>query len=628
MLSLMRRDPIIGTVAFVKGGVLAFNAGVMASLIIGLAARSKSGPPGMMASSLFLAGLIWFSISPFLLFGQARERCTAMDLALPIPARRLWLAHISALLLMGLAFLTVIFGTLWILLWVFSKAPLDLTLLKQSLAGVFFPVMASLVLFGVLRQRVKASLCQIPRSLSGTMFSMLLLCSGFALIAILSALPAPAALVPLGVGAYLGYRTYGSLSEALTWIPADAHAGVDLPRDDKDAAVLRSVEAEEWEKSGARGPMRGWQVGWFLIRLLCFHPSRNLLAALLFFPFFFLCGLFMSGFFATWLDMELPQLSYLILSGYLLLSFLPAQLLQIPRVDFLPISRRLVAGFLLIPPFLLLAVGLGAGAIGTSILERSQLQIQLGTSASSLIPPYNTKAPMIRVPAEYCRISWNGTLPDGAAPWGESHPAWKYPLYVGSRITVFSPFSTPEGSSPRYIAFQLGRALEAIYGVSIPYQEILDRHLDISSDRTVALKDPGQLLADLAERRPRAEIALAPLLLAVICIIYVILSSIYLRAWRAGISDTRRKAAFLATAFAATAATVVQIAVMVAQWIRPDVGAAFIKILVLRMVQAIPGGTLTVWVLCALVLWGLYQFWLRQFDRVEVLPGQIAGARP
>jgi hypothetical protein len=193
---------------------------------------------------------------------------------------------------------------------------------------------------------------------------------------------------------------------------------------------------------------------------------------------------------------------------------------------------------------------------------------------------------------------------------------------------VFSPFSTPEGASPRYIAFQLGRALEAIYGVSVPYQEILDRHLDISSDRTVTLKDPGRLLADFPERRPRGEIALAPLLLVAIYTIFVILSSIYLRAWRAGISDTRRKAAFLAVAIAAIAATVAQVALMVAQWIRPDVGAAFIKILMLRMVQAIPGGTLTVWILCALVLWGLYEFWLRQFDRVEALPGQLAWARP
>jgi adenosylhomocysteine nucleosidase len=65
------------------------------------------------------SGLIWFSISPFLIFGKARERCHALDLALPIPARRLWLAHVSVLILLGLAFLAMMQRAPWLLFWIF-----------------------------------------------------------------------------------------------------------------------------------------------------------------------------------------------------------------------------------------------------------------------------------------------------------------------------------------------------------------------------------------------------------------------------------------------------------------------------------------------------------------------------
>jgi hypothetical protein len=62
------------------------------------------------------------------------------------------------------------------------------------------------------------------------------------------------------------------------------------------------------------------------------------------------------------------------------------------------------------------------------------------------------------------------------------------------------------------------------------------------------------------------------------------------------------------------------------QWIRPDVGAAFVRILMLRMVQTIPGGAPTVWILCALLLWGVYAFCRRQLHRIEVLPVETGRA--
>ncbi len=622
MLSLMRRDPILGSMTSLWGGVVALNAGVLAGFVTTLSARSASRTPGGMTGTLFLAGLIWFSISLFLLFGKSRERCRTMDLALPIPARRLWLAHVSVLILLGLVFLAMTMAILWILFWAFRNAPVDFSMFKQALTGLTLPFVAGLVLVVVLLQRFKASLCRIPRSRLCTAYSILLLASGFGLILLLEMLPAPAALVPLGLGFILGYRTYRSLPAGFTWMPAEAGAGSSHSRAIHEEAVQDAIRMKQWERLDMSRPVRGYRGTWFLIRMLFWGSGYIRFATFFLFPMFFLWGFLMSGFFAAWRDLELPQFAYVVLSGFLLLSYFPAQLQQLHFVEYLPISRKRIAAILLIPGFLILTAGLLSGGMGATILERSQLQVQFHASPSSYYPPYGLEAPMVRVPAQYGGISWDGDTPDTVAPWGESHPVWKYPLFSGSRIMVFSPFSTPEGSSPRFIAFQISRALQAIYGTSIPYQEILDRYLEVSPDKTAVLEDPARLLADHPEWKPRGNIPLIAVLTAAIGIVYSLMASIYFRSWRATVSDTGRKAWFFVLAVIAVASTAIQVLLMIARWIRPDPAAAFVKILMLKTVQAVPGGALTAWVFCLLVLLVAYRLVRRRFDRVEALPGQ------
>lgn len=83
----------------------------------------------------------------------------------------------------------------------------------------------------------------------------------------------------------------------------------------------------------------------------------------------------MSGFLSAWKNAELPQFSYVILSGYLLLSFLPAQTSQLHFIDPLPVSRRLLALLMVLPALLALSLGLAGGRIGAITMEKSKLPV-------------------------------------------------------------------------------------------------------------------------------------------------------------------------------------------------------------------------------------------------------------
>jgi len=620
MWSQLRRDPMMDATA-VRWGIIVFlNAGVLAGIMTTLAAGSASRAFDTLLGKAVLAALVWISAAAFLLFGRARERCRVFDLALPIPAAGIWLAHVTALVLLGLIFLVLNAGVLMICLWAFRSPRFGFSGPWEALMGLLLSVPANLVLVVVLMQRSRASLRQIPRTLAGTAYSVLLLGSGLVLTILLMTLPAVAALIPLGLGLYLAYRTCRSLPQAFALTSAKPDAGRDFARADSEGTVVRPAAAREWEAFDRAGPLRSFSLAWLLIRILCFGPSNKRHAGWFFFPYLLLWGFYMSGFLAAWRFMDLPQLSYIVLSSFLLFSYLPAQMPQVQYVECLPISRNRIGAFLFLPTLLLFVAGLEAGAIGAAKVQQARLQIQLGTSPTSLFPPYGEKAPMVRVPAMYGEVSWDGKPEDIVSPWGESHPVREYALYRGSRIAVYSPFSTPEESSPRFVAFQISRAIEAVYGVPIPYQKILDLYLEVSADGTASLPDPDRLLADFPGLNPRGESGLIPALLAVTGIVYVLMASIYMGAWRARVPDSRRKAAYLALAAAAIAATAGQVVLMIAGWLRPHVGAAFLRILIFRFVRALPGGAATLWVLCAFVLLGAYWLFLGRLRRVEAVP--------
>ena len=113
ILSHIRRDASLRALPM-WGVLFLLNASVLLGLIVTVAARQRSF---VSATALVIVG--WINIAPFLALGHGRSRCGALDLALPITARRLWGAHLALIALASLvmtgAYVAFVATARWIL---------------------------------------------------------------------------------------------------------------------------------------------------------------------------------------------------------------------------------------------------------------------------------------------------------------------------------------------------------------------------------------------------------------------------------------------------------------------------------------------------------------------------------
>jgi hypothetical protein len=613
MLALLRRDPLIGSQLAKKIVFVVLNAGVLA----GLAVSAGAGALGPIARLALLAAFIWLSLVLILLIGKAGERCATFDMAMPIPACRLWLAHVIALALFGLTLLALTAGVMQLAFRTPYRVPVDAAAFHQDLTGLALPVTVGLVLAIVLLQGVQPSLYRIPHTWKYVLYSILIVCLSLGMILTLAVLPPWAAIVPLALALWLGYRTYRSVPATFTLVPFEG--------DEPEVSAIRHRAAAAKDllsdagsgKSGSRG------TGGLLFCMLNGKPAMRWYAFFAFYPLLFLLGVTFSGFMAVWRDIELPQLAWLFLTAYLLFSFLPAQLVQLQFISLLPISRTRLLSLLMLPGLLAVSLGYGAGSAGKALTQSSRLMVKFQMESSSLLPTYSSKYPQVRVPAQHFEIAWGGSAPANGSPWGESHPSRQDPLYTGSRITVYSPFSTPQDSTPQFVALQISKAIQAIYGRSVPYQQVLERYLEVKDNVCVGLKNGGApILQDYPSLIPVREIPLFPVFMLLIGVSWFLMAAVYFRACRATVTDGGRKALYFAMLAVVLLINIAPVPGIILGLFKLEVVDAFVRILIRQIVEFLPGGVLTVWILCAGALIGVYQLAKAQFGRIELIPGR------
>ena len=216
MLALLRRDPLISSQVAKKGLFVALNAGVLAGLATFLAASPGAGTLGPFARLALLAILIWLSLIPLLLIGKVNERCLPFDMAMPISARRLWLAHVIALVSFNLMLLALTGGVLLLLFRALHQIPAASASFPQALASLALPMAAVLILVVVLLQCMHPSLYRVPRTRKYVLYSILIACLALGLILTLAVLPPWTVFAPLALALWIGYRTYRSVPPAFT----------------------------------------------------------------------------------------------------------------------------------------------------------------------------------------------------------------------------------------------------------------------------------------------------------------------------------------------------------------------------------------------------------------------------
>ena len=355
------------------------------------------------------------SISMLLVFvvaGAARtqQRASLYQAALPIEARNLFLARaLSFVMLAGLPLLTV---TPFLLLALGKEAwPEALRMLA----------MVALFLFGAmvnLSVRVREFTSPDWAGYAATLLIV-------PVLLIYSQVLSPALVLPF---AAIG----GGVAFAAAWVR--------LPRSFQCAPLAATGNPEEPAREGI--PASPWRV---IAR--CISPAKGLG----FLPSFLLAA-------------AMGQWQY----GILVLSFVTL-LKSGEWLTPLPVSRRALLTIKLFPLFALILSGEALVAYLATHRDTWQWipplhdapRISSGSRASQ------GGTPNVQAPPEFWR-STNGSAPAIESPWGESAQPTTVSI-LGIRL--YNPYAVGRNNSRRFLQWQFGRALQAVYGRTVSAEE-------------------------------------------------------------------------------------------------------------------------------------------------------------
>ncbi|MEJ2721241.1 MAG: hypothetical protein P8181_08880 [bacterium] len=339
--------------------------------------------------------------------------------------------------------------------------------------------------------------------------------------------------------------------------------------------------------------------------------------ALFYVPFVMVFGALLAGLPSSLLNESDTRFANIAICWYMLLSMLPAVIKKIHTLDGLPIPRALLFACLVGPGIVGTAAGYGAAELITVIRAEPREHIRMGEIDNHYY---------LTVPSENCEITWGGVIPQNIAPWGEAHDAWSARLFGDGGPGIYSPFSTPPGSSIDFVAWQISRAVSAVYSGQLSADEIKNRYLEIDADgRVVPKQSTLTIRADYPDfvRRGRGRVFPAAMLAA--CLPFLLLTAVFMLAFGVGSPSSRRiwipvllLAATMAIHIALYAGAMLR---YYAFWVH----TAFAKIIIRHVDASLPGGTPVLWLLCGILLVLGYRFARHQFEKIEM---PVASRKP
>lgn len=585
-LALLRRDPVLRS--FPPWGILAFlSTSLLFGLLLTISAARHAAPP---AWSFVAVG--WISIAIYLGLVASTPRCATLDLALPISARQLWLVHVGTLILCATALaagFVVLVGT--------SALPRQgPPPAFRDLAGLALALESGLVLATVLLESPRLPLARIAISarrvaeIAAVLLGVLVL-----LVAITPAGPA-GALVPAVPAAILGVLAWRRVPGAFAIAPREPGAAVAA-----GAPFAR-------EDAPARGTLRAGTAVWFQVfRSLTAGPKEMFV-----YPFIVFLGFFLGDVFeVSKIGAETRDLRfvYIPLATYMLFSFVPPRLARLHGLDPLPVSRRLIFAGLVLPSALVFAASYAAGAFLASTYGEPVEYVDFSKNEGD-------ETWSVSIPLRAWEISWDGSVPDVRAPWGESHPAERIPLSRGGRAVAWNPYGTPAGSSSRFVALQISRGAAAVYGAAIPPGEI-EPALETRSDGAVVGRGPTLgLRTRNPDLSPRTD-PLFPVMMALVGVPWLLLMAGLHRTYRPGVTERVRVGVFWAVVAAFVLTMLIEAAGLVTGLARPWVVRAFVEIPTWKLGGSALG-SFAVWLAAALLSYGAYRTAEAQFLRSEI----------
>ena len=255
--------------------------------------------------------------------------------------------------------------------------------------------------------------------------------------------------------------------------------------------------------------------------------------------------------------------------------------------------------------------------LGVAVGDRYEPRRELLTFAS-----FRPGAPpTLIVPLTSWELAWDGRVPPATAPWGETQTPVSEPLWRGGRPVLYKPFSTPTGSSERFVAWQIARAAAAVYGAPLDPEELRSRYLTTDGGGQVALSTPSLSLArDHPALRPVERGPLMPVVMLLVGVPWALLLALALRLYRPGVTARARLAGLVAIPAGIMAVHIVGVALAMSHVLDYDGLSATVVILTRRLGAALSGGAWGLWVVALAVLAMIWWWVAGQFARIEFAP--------
>lgn len=566
----------------VLAGAAALNASVLMGVLYWRAAATRGS---VSAAALILAA--WLGVALYLAFSDVRTRCTPFEQSLPVSARKLWWNHVIFLVAGALGIVVLTLGVIA----VHRRLPVavDIELGSWALGAILF---AGGVLATLLLQAPRPSLSRIPVTRGTVAWTIGVLVATPVVLAVAARAGWWGVGVVVVVAAAVGFWTYRGVPASYAVAPLESAAGTRVgpsavPVPDEGAGPSRMLAALTVVRCVSAG-------------------AKELLGV----PMVALFGVILGGGLLA-IDTEITRdvrFLFVPMVIYMLFALIGPRLASLHHIDPLPISRRPLAAALVVPYLVVVVAGYGAGVL---------LASQTRSRTEYVNMQQTEKGWEVTVPLRVYRLTWSGNVPAVGSPWGESQVPTALRLYAPAPVAVYSPYSAPPGSSARFVALQISRAVEDVYGASIPADTIRQRYLTTGDDVGVVPRGEGLTLRRDYPGLTAASGPMFPALVAAAVVPWLLLTALLLRAYRAGVREWVRQ-------------TIVWggLGLLMILWIAPWLATvsgilsswaarALVEIPVM-WAGGTPAGTLTVWSVALALVVAAYAIVQSQVLRMEI----------
>jgi len=607
---LFRRDSsmrFVGRWLFVGPAFTLTILGVVAAVRL----AGGAGPEKSLVDVALTLLAIWLPTAAYLGVASGERRCSRFDMELPVSSSDLWVAHGLAMACSGLVVLAVTAAATWFLGWVAGHWVDEIPVaFVQGVPPLALRAAAVSLLSVAISQSISPSLERIAsgRKLVWSVIGLAGVLYG--LIVVLAVLPLAVSLIPVVAAVALVWRTLRDLPGAMVVAPLPSTAPRGLSRRGV-AKALSGGLPPDWGAVRRRGPAGR---AWSLVTTIYRSTTKKLLAPVIAVPILALAGYQMSGAVGGAIKGDdAIRFSLLFITSYAMLAFggLPARRLYV--FDALPLSRRFIFAIVYLHLVLLLGLGYGVGRI---VADRAESERELISYVERDDHYY------VLVPLRNGGIALNGNPPAATSTWGESHEVWSREVWSGRSGVVHSKFSTPPGSSREFVALQISRAVKDIYGEELSPEEVSVRYLAIdAAGRVVPAGFELTLKGDHPEWSVLSHGPVFPVMMLAVCGMWLLALSSYLGSLRPGFTEKQRKGRFWWGMVVLMGLHLMQFVLMFTETLDHWFLSGFWMIAIGELTERLPGGAVSVWILCGLTLFLLYKMAERRFVRVESVPG-------